>query len=773
MRIQNIRVYENFLPKSLRRFFKFQYLILLVFVILSLSTFFFYKASIKNYKLSNYILYARGVISNNINIIPNYFFGVYSQPEIIFIDMNSLNIQKLSYLRNQALNNKDGVIMEEFKSETVKGKLTYKGKSHKADLSLTGQNMDHINNSYKWSFRVNLKGEGRIDGIKKFTLLVPHTRGSDQLSEFIGHKLMKHVGLISLRYDYKKVILNGKDYGIYAFEEHLDKRTLESNGLRDGIIIKATPGSFKVFKEEKIRSNKLFLSQLNYLQKKWIMFLKGEIPSKSIFNIEKLAKYYAISDIINGQHTHYLGNEIFHFNPMTLLLEPIGREWDAPYVDDNDFKIFLNNINAIASDVNSKEFQNLVFEDIEFIELYLEYLNRYSEYDFIENFMKENIGEILDSKYKLYSQYPYLDANENILYEQIDKIKYELSNVEFDYMKSYEPEEIIINSSNWVITNNFVVNKNQKLIVNEGVNIDMINNAGIISYGEIILQGSEEKPIVINSSDNTGTGIKVFFAKNRSRIENTIFSGIETSKKTIRSLTSPVFFYESDVDIVDSLFKNNASEDMLNIFRSDFSIKGSTFINSFSDAFDSDFSTGEIVDTEFIDLGNDAIDLSGSYVSLSNIVITNALDKAISLGENSESYGKNIVIKNSNLGISSKDLSFFSYSDVYISNAEVAYSIYQKKEEFGPSSGEVIVGSLDKNKVDFIIEENSNLKINNELLNGNYKNVKGLMYGNVFGTATSRDWSFLELDERILYLISDMDTIFRLIRYNFEIFYTK
>ena len=102
----------------------------------------------------------------------------------------------------------------------------------------------------------------------------------------------------------------------------------------------------------------------------------------------------------------------------------------------------------------------------------------------------------------------------------------------------------------------------------------MINNAGIISYGEVIFKGSKEKPIVITSSDNTGSGIKVFFAKNRSRIENTIFSGIETPKKTIRSLTSPVFFYESDVDIVDSLFKNNNnSEDMLNIFRSDFSIK--------------------------------------------------------------------------------------------------------------------------------------------------------------------------------------------------------
>ena len=72
--------------------------------------------------------------------------------------------------------------------------------------------------------------------------------------------------------------------------------------------------------------------------------------------------------------------------------------------------------------------------------------------------------------------------------------------------------------------------------------------------------------------------------------------------------------------------------------------------------------------------------MSGSSVYLSNIVINSALDKAISLGENSESYGKNIVIKNSNLGISSKDLSFFSYSDVDISNAEVAFSIYQKKK---------------------------------------------------------------------------------------------
>ena len=41
---------------------------------------------------------------------------------------------------------------------------------------------------------------------------------------------------------------------------------------------------------------------------------------------------------------------------MTLLLEPIGREWDAPYIDDEDFRIFFNNIEVISGDANSKIF---------------------------------------------------------------------------------------------------------------------------------------------------------------------------------------------------------------------------------------------------------------------------------------------------------------------------------------------------------------------------------------------------------------------------------
>ena len=49
--------------------------------------------------------------------------------------------------------------------------------------------MDHINNSYKWSFRVNLKVKEELMALRNLPYLF-HTRGSDQLSEFIGHKLI-------------------------------------------------------------------------------------------------------------------------------------------------------------------------------------------------------------------------------------------------------------------------------------------------------------------------------------------------------------------------------------------------------------------------------------------------------------------------------------------------------------------------------------------------------------------------------------------------------
>ena len=83
--------------------------------------------------------------------------------------------------------------------------------------------------------------------------------------------------------------MNGKDYGIYAMEEHFDKRMLENNKMRAGLIIKPHLDSFKVYKkkllenEDSVLDDQSISMQLKYLDSAWQSFLSGKIEI-TVFN---------------------------------------------------------------------------------------------------------------------------------------------------------------------------------------------------------------------------------------------------------------------------------------------------------------------------------------------------------------------------------------------------------------------------------------------------------------------------------------------------------
>ena len=56
-------------------------------------------------------------------------------------------------------------------------------------------------------------------------------------------------------------------------------------------------------------------------------------------------------------------------------------------------------------------------------------------------------------------------------------------------------------------------------------------------------------------------------------------------------------------------------------------MKNLTISSTFSDAFDSDFSTGVIDSCSFFDVDGDAVDLSGSEVNIKNSKFKNVRDK--------------------------------------------------------------------------------------------------------------------------------------------------
>ena len=311
---------------------------------------------------------------------------------------------------------------------------------------------------------------------------------------------------------------------------------------------------------------------------------------------------------------------------------------------------------------------------------------------------------------------------------------------EFDFVEVNEDtKSIVIKKGNWTISKDIVFPKGYKIYASGGVQFDLINNACILSYSPLIFKGDENSKIKIFSSNNSGQGIAVLNTVEDSLLENVEFENLSNISKSGWILPSAITFYESDLTINNCSFIGNHSEDYLNIFRSNFSIKNSHFNNVFSDAFDADFATGSVDECSFIKCGNDAIDISGSTVSVSNTLIDGIGDKGLSAGEKSVLNAEKITIKNSEIAVASKDLSEINIDSIDISNCKVGYTVFQKKSEFGKAIIDVKKSKVTKTEREHLLEENSILVINGISINPDMANVQEILYGIEYGKSSKQN----------------------------------
>lgn len=838
-------------PIFFKRFLKFNFFNLIIISLIGTSIIigsmaygaFLYKTTRAS------IIY--GIILNlsksRLAVVSNYVKGKLSKSEHIYLDIKFKNHQKLAYYRDIALE-KGGTIDDYLKQEKIPANLRLGNESYDVDLSLIGQNIDHIGRPFKWSLKVKVKRGKTVLGMKEFMLLVPNGRGSPYdhpVSEWVCHQLEKEEGLISLRYNFVDVTINGRYIGVYAVEEHFGKYLIEHNKLREGIIFKPVFSDVSVYNLNTVLSNPALKSQLLLLQKIWKTFTFEDISVKSLFNVDKLAKYYALADLVNGHHTHWAGNTFFYFNPITRLLEPIGREWQSPY---HKGEYQVKHPIYLEAPIYNPELDKKLFKDSFFVERYIAELDRISQTEYLDKFfmkinhaLKKQINILNKDYYAFQYSNAYFYDNQklirdklhppegaplvaayfseasngtvkidclnliglplkvidisynSIVYEPLretivfntkqngekakfescifrnlsslllgqeifleGKIRYKIlgtndvrqdiilpwpyKNIDkytnFPVMnyKNYSQYEFItedklnktisIKRGRWNITQNLIIPKGFQLFCSEGTQLILLNSAVIISYSPIKFLGTAEKPILFFSSDKMGQGLVVMNAGETSVLKNVIFDALSFPSQDGWALTGSITFYESPVSIIDCQFLNNRSEDCLNIIRSNFSIRKSLFKGTFFDAFDSDFSNGQITNSSFINCGNDGIDLSGSDVILNNIFINGAGDKGISIGEVSKIAAEGIQIKGANIAVASKDSSEAAINNITISDCNIGFALYQKKPEFGPAS--VLVRNLNTNKVNdlYLVEQGSLLTVEGKKIKYSQRDVK-------------------------------------------------
>ncbi len=253
--------------------------------------------------------------------------------------------------------------------------------------------------------------------------------------------------------------------------------------------------------------------------------------------------------------------------------------------------------------------------------------------------------------------------------------------------------------------------RNKKLIIKEGVRINLRNNARFVSYSPIEIKGSKENPVEFFTTDEKAGGLVILPEGKQITLEHVNFSGLTAGNNENWVLTGAVTVYEGQVNISNCTFQNNKSEDALNLIRCDFEMSNCIISNTQSDGFDADFCTGSITNCAFNNTGNDCIDFSGSQISIESCEINGSGDKGISGGERSSLRVLDCDIKNASIAIASKDNSKITVENTSITNCSYAFAAYQKKSEFGPSSLNVRNTSLKNVSSERLIELDSKITI--------------------------------------------------------------
>jgi hypothetical protein len=306
-------------------------------------------------------------------------------------------------------------------------------------------------------------------------------------------------------------------------------------------------------------------------------------------------------------------------------------------------------------------------------------------------------------------------------------VEQEVSFPQLNYY-SLRNRQVIFNGEVHINTN-VIVPAGYELVFEKGTTVDITDSATFVSYSPVFIKGTIDNPVLVGSSDRSAKGFNVFQASKKSLLRHVRFDGLSNLKFEGWMTTCAVCFYESDVEMHQVEFSRNVGcDDALNVVRSHFEVDSCRFIDTFADAFDSDFCTGTLSNSYFNRPGNDAIDFSGSQIHIDGCTIIDAGDKGVSGGEKSELYVSNTIITGGNIGIASKDKSNVVVQKCEITGNVYALAAYQKKPEYG--SATIVVDDVEfrKNMFLHIIEEHSKLIFNQKEIKGTARKVAERFY---------------------------------------------
>ena len=306
----------------------------------------------------------------------------------------------------------------------------------------------------------------------------------------------------------------------------------------------------------------------------------------------------------------------------------------------NDSLVFLKNMS---------EYDNVENQDAEFIKCEINIKN--CEKIFLNEL---EINDLLKQEYK-----KKINPESEIFFISTSLKDYKKGNYNRKYFGISDYNHKKLKNIN-IFYNNFIeINIDQK---NKLISLAQTNSKGRVLISDSIL--NTWKIDFINGDDRK-------LSKNNLKINN---------------LTGCITFLDTTINDLEIKTYNLKCEDSINFIRSKGTIKDSNVNKSLSDGIDADFSEIIFRNITIEDAINDCIDLSYGIYQIISSNISNCGDKGVSVGESSKTVIDQLMLKNTNIGVASKDSSLTMINNSSIESSKVCLSAYNKKQEFNGAS---------------------------------------------------------------------------------------
>jgi len=445
-------------------------------------------------------------------------------PKIIYTSLKStfIKFEKI----NLDIKFEDIIILEKIRKESLKkGELprrdllpkinldiTLNQSKYKGEARLKGDRDIHYKDKDSTSYKIELKKDQYLFGMRKFSIQKPIIR--NYIHEWIFHELAEDFGLIKINYEFIDLSINGEDKGLYVLEEGFGKELIERNKRRNGPIFGLNEDLnytniepvFEIYNKkywEKLENKSIALIASQKLRD----FFQNKIKAEEVFDLEKWASYFAIVDLTGTRHGALLKSVKFYYNPINGLFEPIpfdGHRFKPNFHKfnlryDNKLVIdFLNSPTAKDEKIGLGWLKNYFFDgeklNQSFYNMYLEKLTEISSNKFIENFLLFNEEKINKINSKIYADsfwYHDQSSGMGLYYFSTKDFKYQAKNIKNKLSKEEKFQILQKSQSTFLIkdySNNYNKNFVKKFICKEGTDtIEIPINLQLDNFGDTII----------------------------------------------------------------------------------------------------------------------------------------------------------------------------------------------------------------------------------------------------------------------------------------------